>query len=160
MDFAKGLDRCEDFGSIFNLVKKSVEKAIERRREGLMIALQYLPEGLGAYYGVGTNLIVMNKTLLEKIRLIYDERASKAYIFSVLMHEYLHSLGFLDEGLVQDLSYQICKMTLGESHLSTKIAKLGIGAFIPESARGIRIQEKEEIEILDTFEMDSITYIG
>jgi len=160
MDFAKGLQESESFAEIFNLVKKAVEGAIDRRREGLMIALQYLPEGLGAYYGVGSNLIVMNKALLEKVRCVYDEKASKAYIFSVLMHEYLHSLGFMDEGLVQDLCYQICRMALGESHLATKISKHGIGAFIPESARRIKIREREEIEIVDSFEMESITYIG
>jgi hypothetical protein len=69
MDFSKNLDNSESFGEIFSLVKKAAEEALEKRRDGLIIALQYLPESLGAYYGLGSNFIVMNKALLEKFRL-------------------------------------------------------------------------------------------
>ncbi|MCX6814752.1 MAG: hypothetical protein NTY20_03845 [Candidatus Aenigmarchaeota archaeon] len=160
MDLKESLEECDSFACIFNLVKKSVEDTLNKRRDGLMLALQYLPENLGAYYGLGSNFIVMNKALLEKFRVLYDEKATKSYVFSVLLHEYLHSLGYVDEGLARELCYHISKATLGEEHLSTKIAKHGIAAFIPEHARGLKIREREEIDVVESFDMTSITYIG
>jgi len=159
MDFAKRLEESETFAEIFDLVKKSAEATLEKRRDGLMLALQYLPENLGAYYGLGSNFIVMNKALLEKFRVLYDEEATKAYVFSVLMHEYLHSLGYVDEAFTREMCYQICRATLGEEHLSTKIAKHGIGAFITPSPMSLRGQS-EDLEVVDSFTIEHITYIG
>ncbi|HJW96809.1 MAG TPA: hypothetical protein VJ485_01455 [archaeon] len=160
MDFAKKLEESESFAEIFDLVKKSVQESLDRRREGLMIALQYLPENLGAYYGLGSNFIVMNKALLEKFNAAYDEKDTNAYVFSILMHEYLHSLGYVDEEYARALTYQVCKAVLGEGHLATKIARDGIGAFINPSPRGMKGQENEGIEVVDSFTIEHITYIG
>ena len=160
MDFAKKLEESESFAEIFYLVKKSVQDTMEKRRDGLMLALQYLPEELGAYYGIGSNFIVMNRVLLEKFRDSYGTNDTKAYVFSILLHEYLHSLGYVDEGLARALTYQISKAVLGERHMSTRIAKHGIGAFVNPSPRGLRSQEKEELEVLDSFYVEHITYIG
>lgn len=158
MDFEKRLDEAENFAEIFGLVKESVEAALEKRRDGLMLALQYLPENLGAYYGLGSNFIVMNKALLEKFRDSHSANDTKAYVFSVLLHEYLHSLGYVDEGLARALTHEICKASLGKGHMSTRIAKHGIGAFITPS-RSLK-KEPEEIEVLDSFTIERITYIG
>jgi hypothetical protein len=158
MDFAKRLEKSESFAEIFGLVKEAAEAALERRREGLMLALQYLPENLGAYYGLGSNFIVMNKALLERFRDSRGSKDTKAYVFSVLLHEYLHSLGYVDEELARALTYQISTAALGEGHMSTRIAKHGIGAFIAPS-RSLR-KQPEEIEVLDSFTIDRITYIG
>jgi len=158
MDFAKRLDKSESFAEIFDLVKESVQESLDRRRDGLMLALQYLPENLGAYYGLGSNFIVMNKALLEKFNEAYDEKDTRAYVFSILMHEYLHSLGYVDEESARALTYQVCKATLGEGHTATKIAKHGIGAFITPS-RSLK-EEPEGIEVLDSFSIEHITYIG
>jgi hypothetical protein len=158
MDVSRKLEKAEDFGEIFSLVKMSVEKAIARRRDGLMLALQYLPEELGAYYGVGSNFIVMNKALLEKVAAHKDKSTLKSYIYYILMHEYLHSLGFLNEALVRDLSYQICRQILGDNHESTKMARKGIASVIPIDPRPRK--QPEEIEIVEHFDTESISYIG
>ena len=158
MDFAKRLEESESFAEIFDLVKKSAEATLDRRRDGLMLALQYLPENLGAYYGLGSNFIVMNKVLLEKFRDSHGANDTKAYVFSILMHEYLHSLGYVDEAYARALTYEICKATIGEGHISTKIAKHGIGAFITPSIS--LKKEPEGIEVLDSFSIEHITYIG
>lgn len=158
MDFAKRLEKSESFAEIFDLVKKSAEATLERRRDGLMLALQYLPEDLGAYYGLGSNFIVMNKALLEKFNKAYDEKDTKAYVFSVLLHEYLHSLGYVDEAYARALTYQISKAVLGEGHMSTRIARDGIAAFITPS-RSVK-EEQDGLEVLDSFSIEHITYIG
>ena len=160
MDIAKKLEESDSFAEIFSLVKQSVERSLEKRRDGLMIALQYLPEELGAYYGLGSNFIVMNKALLEKFRAAHGANATKSYVFSVLMHEYLHSLGYVDENAARVLTYRVCKMILGENHLSTRISKFGIAPFLPEALRGLKTNETEDIDIVDSFDMDNITYIG
>ena len=160
MDFAKKLEKSENFAEIFDLVKKSAEATLDKRRDGLMLALQYLPENLGAYYGLGSNFIVMNKALLEKFDEAYEEKDTKAYVFSVLLHEYLHSLGYVDEEFARALTYQISKAVLGEGHMSTKIAKHGIGAFINPSARSMKGQQHENLEVVDSFSIEHITYIG
>ncbi len=158
MDISKKLEKSEGFGEIFSLVKKSVDDVIQRRRDGLMLALQYLPENIGAYYGLGSNFIVMNKSLLEKVAAYQDKSTLKSYIYYILMHEYLHSLGFLNEALVHELSYKICKQILGEEHASTQIARRGIASVIPIDPRPKR--QPEEIEIVEHFETESISYIG
>jgi len=159
MDFEKKLEESESFAEIFELVKKSAQETLEKRRDGLMLALQYLPENLGAYYGLGSNFIVMNKVLLEKFRDSYSAGETKAYIFSVLLHEYLHSLGYVDEEFARALTYQVSKAVLGEDHMSTRISKHGIGAFISPS-RNVKEQEHEGLEVVDSFTMEHITYIG
>ena len=158
MDFKEKLEKSESFAEIFNLVKNAAQQTLEKRRDGLMLALQYLPENLGAYYGLGSNFIVMNKVLLEKFRDSYSAGETKSYIFSVLLHEYLHSLGYVDEEYARALTYQVSKAVLGERHMSTKIAKHGIGAFITPSRRAR--EEPEGIEVVDSFSIEHITYIG
>jgi hypothetical protein len=158
MDFAKRLEESESFAEIFDLVKKSVQETMDKRRDGLMLALQDLPEDLGAYYGLGSNFIVMNKALLEKFNAAYNEKDTKAYVFSILMHEYLHSLGYVDEEFARALTYQISKSVLGEDHMSTRIAKHGIAAFIRPSAS--TKEEQDGLEVLDSFMIEHITYIG
>ncbi len=158
MDFAKRLDETESFAEIFSLVKESAEAALEKRRDGLMLALQYLPESLGAYFGLGSNFIVMNKALLEKFRDSHSANETKAYVFSILLHEYLHSLGYVDEELARALTYEISKATLGKGHMSTRIARQGIAAFVTPSRSHVR--QPEGIEVLDSFTIERITYIG
>jgi hypothetical protein len=159
MDIAERLGKCGSFACIFELVKDSVEAAMDRRREGLMLALQYLPEQIGAYYGVGANFIVMNKSLLQRVAAAYRRKDLNSYVFCLLLHEYLHSLGFMNERLVEELSYRICRATFGESHLATRMTKEGIGKFIPVFRTGAKA-EPEGIEVLDSFDSERISYIG
>ena len=160
-DMAARLKRCEGYTCIFSLVKEAVGNTLHESRSGLMLALQKLPEGIGALYPVGTNFIVLNKTLLAKVSAIRDDAALKSYIFYVLLHEYLHSLDHLDEGEVYRLSYEICKAVLGEGHESTLIARHGIGAVFPELSMMPAIAHDDEaFEIVPIFDTDDLGYIG
>ena len=69
-----------------------------RHRAGLTLYLAELPTNVGAFYPVGSNVIVMNKELLK----VVDEspkskRVKTSFVYSILLHEYLHSLGYLNE---------------------------------------------------------------
>ena len=159
MELAGRLEKCDDFGSIFNLVKESVKKVLNKDRAGLMLALQNLPQMVGAYYPVGSNFIVMNKNLLERVMFSHDKKTANSYIFYVLLHEYLHSLGYLDEKLVLRLSHQICTAVLGERHEATRIAERGIGSLF-ENSFYVPGEQRAGFEIIDNFDTENMNYIG
>ena len=100
------LEKCEEFSDIFELVKKVVKETVNQHRVGLMLVLADLPVSVGAFHAIGSNTIVMNRTLLNH----FDKSQSKykkEFIFLVLLHEYLHSLGHTDEAEVRFFSHKI-----------------------------------------------------
>jgi len=164
MNFAEELKECSDYASIFDLVKRAVEITLNKRRVGLILGLTELPPYIGAFHTVGSNFIVMNKTLLENIIHSYKNRGlTNTYIFHILLHEYIHSLGYLDERLTRDLCYAISEKVLGEEHPATQIAKHGIAAVFPSFRMAYPDQEttiSSKIEIIDDFERDNLSYFG
>ena len=164
MDFNDELNECSDFPSIFDLVKQAVEITLNRRRVGLILGLADLPPFIGAFHTVGANFIVMNKTLLKKITETYEnKKLINAYIFHILLHEYIHSLGFLDESLTRDLTYAISERVFGENHAATQMARYGIGRVFPDiklEYSDSRTEMPASIEIVGDFERDNLSYIG
>jgi len=165
MDLVENLNECSDYPCIFELVKQAVELTIGKRRVGLMLGLSELPNYVGALHGIGSNLIVMNKTLLkEVIRASRSKRLVNAYIFHILLHEYVHSLGYVDEHKTRLLTHAISEEVLGEDHPATLMAKHGINSVFPsietlghfESKKGI----SSPIEIVEDFERDNLDYFG
>ncbi|MCK4364779.1 MAG: hypothetical protein KAW45_01885 [Thermoplasmatales archaeon] len=111
---------------IFENVKDAVRKSEGRSRAGLMLGIQELGSTLngfiGAYYPVASNIIVINKTPLRRI-IETNPQLLKPYGFHVLLHEYIHALGFLDEELTKRKTYEISKENFGEDHVITKLSK-------------------------------------
>jgi len=142
----QGLDKCMDFACVFELVKKVVRSNLGMSRGGLMLGLADLPESVGAFHGVGGNFIVMNRKLLDiVVRSATDRRHINAYVFYILLHEYLHSLGFLSEKQVQELSAQLCEKVFGVDHPATQMAKGGIQTIFKE-ATTLRHLPQEELD--------------
>lgn len=125
IDFKAKLEMAKTLADIFEVVKAAVLKSIGKSRGGLMLGIANLgnhPEGvLGGFFTVGSNVIVMNKIPLQRITETRPE-LYKPYAFHILLHEYIHSLGYLDEGITRSKVYQITRDALGEDHLATKIA--------------------------------------
>jgi hypothetical protein len=123
----------KDFIEIFEEVKKVVSKIEGRSRAGLMLGLQELGSSLngfiGAYFPVASNIIVINKTPIRRIIETKPELI-KPYGFHVLLHEYIHSLGFLDETVTQNKTYKISKEHFGEKHIITQLCT-NIERFFP-----------------------------
>ena len=67
LTFREHLDRCKDYGDVFEVVKKAVKQSLNRERAGLMLYLGNLPLQVGAFHGVGSNGIVLNKRVLRLI---------------------------------------------------------------------------------------------
>jgi len=155
----KRLLACRDFACVFSLVRESVKDALGMDRSGLILALQPLPENLGAFHTVGSNFIVINRTLLGRVRAENGRETINSYIYYVLLHEYLHSLGFLDEDEVLGLSSRICIDVLGEGHPASMIARHGIASVIPAGMRPFE-ESGGDMEIVLDFDPESTSYIG
>ena len=120
------LDRCEDMSEIFNVVKTTVTDALGEGRSDIELGFQDLPLQVGAYHPVGTNWIIMNRRLFKVAsNRLSSQREMNSFIFSIMLHEYLHSLAYLSEYQVRRLVYEISKITLGEDHPATRIARYG-----------------------------------
>lgn len=163
--FAERLEECSDFADTFELVKDSVEKTLHRSRAGLMLGLADLGGSdsyyLGAYYPIDTNIIVMNTLPVERIKESKPELL-KPYVFHILLHEYLHSLGFLDEAQTRELTFRICARIFGKAHLATRLAR-DITEFLPALAYpGIGYFPKREprIKLVSGFDKGNLTYVS
>jgi len=117
----------------FELVKKAVRKSEGRSRAGLMLGLQELGSSLngfiGAYYPVSSNIIVVNNTPLRRI-IETKPQLLKPYGFHVLLHEYIHALGYLDEETTKQKTYKISEENFGEDHTITQLSR-DITQFFP-----------------------------
>lgn len=128
--YAADLDKAENFGDIFGIVKRSVEESLGLKRAGLMLYLTELPMYLGAFHEVGGNAIVMNGALLEQVqRSAASARDANSFVYSILLHEYLHSLGYIDEAAVRRVARDISMQTFGEEHPATRMAYNPMGYF-------------------------------
>jgi hypothetical protein len=115
-----------EFIETFESVKEAVRKTEGKSRGGLMLGLQDLgssPNGfVGAYYPVDSNIIVINKSPLRRL-LETEPGLLKPYLFHVLLHEYVHSLGVLDENATRWKTYEISRRIFGENHIATELSK-------------------------------------
>lgn len=153
------LDQCNDYSDVFEIVKEVVENSIGRRRAGLILGLSDLPTHIGAMYQVGSNFILVNRILLNEVKRTSNKEMKNAYVFHILLHEYIHSLGLIDEQKTQSLTHTICKEALGEDHPSTLMAKHGIGRYF--SFAGLRGPNRlTEIELVKNFERENLGYFA
>ncbi|HEX5979399.1 MAG TPA: hypothetical protein VFY68_19100, partial [Nitrososphaeraceae archaeon] len=111
-----------DFNEAFELVKLAVEDKFKMHRAGLSLILQGLPTRLGAYHILGSNVIIVNRRILNIIKIHKSLSEYNSYLFMVLTHEYLHSLGILSELEVRNMTYNLLSSLVGEHHMATKMA--------------------------------------
>lgn len=163
------LNQSENFGDIFEVVKKSVKVSLHKERAGLMLVLADLPIALGAYHGVGSNSIVMNRALLDRIVAAgHPQSHVNAFVYSILLHEYLHSLGVLDESKVRQLVYEVSNETFGPDHPATNIAAKGPWSLLrragsveaPYSLDADPEDTGRNPELVADFDRSHRTYIG
>ncbi|MDD5148583.1 MAG: hypothetical protein PHH08_03925 [Candidatus ainarchaeum sp.] len=164
-NFEERLEECNDFSDIFELVKEVAEKALGRTRAGLMLGIAELGQTaggfIGGYHEMDSNLIVMNATPLRRIKET-NSGLFKPYCFHVLLHEYLHALGFIDEEKVRSLTAGISSRFFGGSHLATMISK-DVSRFMPGLIyAGLNLIPKKEptLFIVQGFDKGNLTYVN
>ena len=133
MDFAQRLDNAKNLPDIFELVKKAVFDTKKGRRSGIMLGLADLGAGkykwIGGYHVLSSNSIIMNSRPIDFIK-SNNPGLLKPYEFVILLHEYIHTLGIIDERECRDLTHEICLDIFGFNHVVTKMAK-DISQFLP-----------------------------
>ncbi|MEM2394286.1 MAG: hypothetical protein QXW82_03380 [Candidatus Bathyarchaeia archaeon] len=147
------LDNASSYSEIWDVVKATVGSVLNQRRAGMMLFLDDLPIQLGAYHPVGTNNIILNRVLVQAIEAsTKSKRVVNALIYNLLLHEYLHALGYFSEVTVRQLVYSIAKECFGEDHIVTTIAKSSPWALL----RGVPLDRvgssRRIMEIVKDFE--------
>jgi hypothetical protein len=157
-------EKAETLSDIFEVVKATVEKTTGKSRGGIMLGLANLgnqPNGFfGAFYPVGSNIIVMNNVPLLRIQET-DPSLWKPYVFHVQLHEYLHSLGYLSENAVRSRVLVITKNVFGDEHPATLLAA-NTERFIPHlSYPNVSWQPKDlKIKLVEDFDRSSASYFS
>ncbi len=132
------IDLKNEIPDIFEKVKEDVRKITGRHRAGLSLKLAEMGKFRGGFIGgmhfyPGTE-ILMN---LSPLKAMFKKNKSYeiiwAYTYHILLHEYIHSLGVINEEAcrtnTQYISEQIFK---NERHWVLKIARDGLGIAFPE----------------------------
>jgi len=153
------LNQLKDFNEIFDFVKTTVSIVFKMNRTGLNLILQGMPSSLGAYHVLGSNVIVANRYILEYIQNTKSKEEYNSYIFAVLAHEYLHSLGITDENKVRKMTYKLCLDIFGMDHITAKFANNPLNAFPQLQLLANNKFEKSFMQI-KKFDDKNISYIG
>lgn len=158
--FQNKLDSADDLADIFEIVKLAVRRTTGRERSGLMLGLANLggnPQGfVGAFYPVATNIIVMNSLPLKRIRET-DPALYKPYVFHILLHEYLHTLGVIDESVTRQKAFEISLKLFGKGHPVTQFAA-DLSRFVPKlvyPVYGWQPSEDFRLELVEGFDRSS-----
>jgi hypothetical protein len=80
-------------------------------------------------------------------------------MFMVLAHEYLHSLGIVDENTVRQMTFELCKWMLGEDHHAARMAKEDPSTLYPELKSLMQAHFGREFQVVGNFDRSNQTYI-
>jgi hypothetical protein len=157
-------EAAESLPDMFEVVKDIVECELGRHRGGLMLGFVDLGIShggfVGAYFVVGGNAIVVNRTALAAIRSRQPELV-KPYQFYLLLHEFLHAVGVLDEAECRGTAAALAARAFGDEHEVTRISR-DFGAIfrnIIQPGYGFVPPEDTGMEIIYGFDRSSVNYI-
>jgi len=154
------LDEAKGYSEIWELVKDTVKTALEEHRVGMMLFLDDLPIQLGAYHPVGTNNIVLNRRLVQIVEAATkSQRLVNAFVYILLLHEYLHALGYVREADARLLVYRVSKRSFGEDHIVSRLARTSPWALLKDVPINLIEAPKRVIEIVKDFETSNQKYI-
>ncbi len=99
------------------------------------------PNNVGAYHELGSNAIVMNRNIVKIVWRSTRSRSKRnAFTFMILLHEYLHALGFTEEAQVSDLGKKIADDFLGKGHIAGEMAMKPLDQFFPQMPQLCHVQ--------------------
>ena len=123
-EYCSKIDEAEGFSQVWEIVKATVKTSLGKQRLGMLLFLDDLPLHIGAYHSLGTNNIVLNRSLLNIVETVTKSRKlTNAFVYSILTHEYLHALGHVSEAEVHSLVYEVSKQCFGQDHIVTELAE-------------------------------------
>ena len=158
------LQEAKSFGDIFSLVKKVVYDYCGREQVGLLLGVTDLggqaDKFIGAFYSMHGNMIILNNRPLKRIQQT-NPSLYNAYIFHVLLHEYIHSLGVMDEMSCRQLTSDISSRCFGDSHQVTELSR-DIQKFLPNltyPAGTFEAPNNLSIDFIQGFDRANTNYI-
>ncbi len=160
--YGSKLDEAKGFSEVWELVKDTVRDTLGERRVGMMLFLDDLPLRVGAYHPLGTNNIVLNRAIIEIVEgVTKSKRVVNAFVYTLLLHEYLHALGHIPESEVYSLVYQVSKESFGEHSTVSQIARRGLRSILENIPLDhISPPSKRAVEIVRDFDKTSRAYIS
>ena len=165
MGYDNKLKKAKTLADIFEIVKETVRECLGADQAGLMVGVTdlglYANGFIGAYYSLGANMIIINKRPLARI-LQTNPALYNYYIFHVLLHEYIHSIGSYDEPQTRQLVFDISRHYFGESHVLASMAS-NIEKFMPNLTypnEGFQPPQDLNIEFVKGIDRKNINYIN
>ena len=160
-DNRRALSSADGFDRIFEMVKAATESTTGMHRAGLTLVLGDIPNDVGAYHEMGSNAIVMNRNILRIVDKLSRTRSKRnAYVFMILLHEYLHSLGYTSDRQVRNLGRKISDEYLGRRHMAGEMAVRPLDQFFPELTNLSAFRDKGEYQTVNRFDSSSTPYIA
>jgi len=154
------IDEAEGFSGIWEIVKDTVKFSLGKHRLGMLLFLDDLPLHLGAYHQLGTNNIVLNRSLVNIVESVTKSKKQvNAFVYSILTHEYLHALGHISETEVRSLVYDISKQCFGNDHIVTTLAEKTPWALIKGIPANAITLPKQAMELIKNLEKPNQRYI-
>lgn len=159
-DLWEQLDRSRGYGDVFDVVKRAVKKVLGLKRSGLMLYIGDLPLHVGAFHQIGSNGIVLNRRILDAFsRSRHSIAELNSFVFALLLHEYLHSLGYLDEENVRSLVHRISLDIFGANHSAVQMAmSLPLPKIFPSDLHNKSLEPI--LELIKDFERSNQPYIA
>lgn len=153
------LQGLNDFDAVFEFVKYAANCVYEMKRAGLSLMLHKMPTRIGAYHVLGSNVIAINSILLDIVKKYSASNGDyNSYLFTVLLHEYLHTFGILDERKVRQMSVELCEKFFGEECMVTVIAENPLKIF-PQLESVSYDKFENRYELVKNFDNSNQTYI-
>ncbi|MFQ5820816.1 MAG: hypothetical protein ACE5I5_12565 [Candidatus Heimdallarchaeota archaeon] len=155
------------YADLFELTEVTIKEILGIHRPGIMLGLVEMGvnrnQFIGGFHIVGTNEIYLNKTAL---RMIENEHPDlyKPYVLYLLIHEYIHSLGF-GENETRRLVTSVCLKAFGKEHIVTKMAIDGLSFFFPyrfshpEMYNPPNERKYGRVEFIQTRRKSDMTYV-
>lgn len=154
--FRERLDEARDYSEVWQIVKDTVQFSLGKRRDSMMLFLDDLPLQLGAYYPVGTNNIVLNRSLVEIVEASVKAKSTvNALVYNLLLHEYLHALGDLTEAGVRREVADVALKCFGEEYIATVLARKSPWVLLKDIPLGPQSAPKRVMQIVKDFEKTS-----
>jgi hypothetical protein len=151
--FIECLDNARSYAEVWKIVQETAQYALGKRRNCMMLFLDDLPLQLGAYYPVGTNNIVLNRTLVDVVETQFNDKPTKnALVYNLLLHEYLHACGQISEVVVRREVVAVAQKSFGEKHRVTLLARKSPWALLKDLPWETMVTSKRCMEIVGDFE--------
>ena len=165
MNFEKELEKAKTFSDIFEIAKEITRQHLGMEQAGLMVGISDLgshSQGfIGAFYSLNSNMIIINKKPLARI-LHTNPSLYNYYLFHVMLHEYIHSIGSYDEMQTRQLVYEISEHYFGANHIVTQLAS-NMEKFMPNltyPSHGFQPPQDINIEFVRGIDRKNTNYIN